>query len=228
MGSFAVFWSRLSALIIPFFVSKKQSFCSSRNCHEPFSLFLPPQKKKPTSLSKNDSYCFTRYDPLAHFSVGYKRVQADQTGLRRRCSSDPGCTLHHFMRNELCLDYRFVFVSGFAAFHCAQTCFRASLTFIRNMRYNLIWFPVKFHALSFMSGLSARFSAVLFPETFRSGFVEPVVGWRRIPGSGIRRPALLRLSPSPRADGNSPRAVPGSPGKPTPCWDQTACPCFHT
>ena len=41
-------------------------------------------------------------------------------------------------------------------------------------------------------------------------------------------PARLRLSPSPRADGNSPRAVPGSPGKPTPCWDQTACPCFHT
>ena len=58
--------------------------------------------------------------------------------------------------------------------------------------------------------------------------LEPVIGWRRIPGSGIRRPARLRLSPSPRADGNSPRAVPGSPGKPTPCWDQTACPCFHT
>ena len=82
------------------------------------------------------------------------------------------------MCNELRLDNGFIFVTGFAALHCAQAGLRASLTLVRNMGNDLIRFPVKFHTLAFVAGLTAGFTAGLLSETFGSRLVESVIGWR--------------------------------------------------
>lgn len=41
-----------------------------------------------------------------------------------------------------------------------------------------IRFPVKFHTLAFVAGLTAGFTAALLPETLWNRLVESVIGWR--------------------------------------------------
>ena len=120
-------------------------------------LIYPTVSKEVTNAAIPEPYCFV---PVIFAGKG-------------------ACTRHSFMRNELRLDYRFVFIADFIAFHCAQTGLWASLIFFGNMRHNLIRFSVELHTHFLMTGSPAWLPIALFPETFGGGFVESVVGWWR-------------------------------------------------